>query len=103
MVCMMQMSPVKIDGAKRQLFSLSQSHNIRLHQAPADGDTPKAAATRTTLSKDPKQEPSSRQQQHEEGGTQVGKARPTKRKHKEELGAKASTQSALEIASFAVL
>jgi len=29
----LQMSPVKIDGAKRQLFSLTKSHNVRLQEA----------------------------------------------------------------------
>ena len=29
----LQMSPVKIDGAKRQLFSLAKSHNVKLQEA----------------------------------------------------------------------
>ena len=29
----LQMSPVKIDGAKRQLFSLAKSHNLKLQEA----------------------------------------------------------------------
>ncbi len=69
----MQMSPVKIDGAKRQLFSLAKSHNMKLQEAalkrrksPSPDDNPIDAQTAAA----------------EEAAEEAGAAHPVK--HEEE-------------------
>ena len=115
--CELQMSPVKIDGAKRQLFSLAKSQNIKLQEAalkrrkspsPASdlADAPAADAAADDDTAEPtgeEEEPqgvsSGRQKKKtaklkkqrsggEEAVDAVGKAGPMKRKRKGDAEAK---------------
>ena len=113
--CELQMSPVKIDGAKRQLFSLAKSQNIKLQEAalkrrkspsPASdlADTPAADAAADDDTAEPtgeEEEPqgvssgkkkTAKLKKQRSGGEEaadaVGKAGPMKRKRKGDAEAK---------------
>ena len=98
----MQMSPVKIDAAKRQLFSLTQSQNPKLLAEAAQPS--KASPTAEIVTKKEAKEVSppieNRKEQKQQlklqkqrlhslaNGAKLGKAVPIKRKRKEEAEVK---------------
>ena len=97
-----QMSPVKIDAAKRQLFSLTQSQNPKLQAEAAQPSkaSPTAEAVTKKEAKEVSPPTENRKEQKQQvkpqkqrlhslaNGTKLGKAVPIKRKRKEEAEVK---------------
>ncbi|KAL0039615.1 hypothetical protein WJX77_003445 [Trebouxia sp. C0004] len=112
-----KMSPVKIDGAKRQLFSLAKSHNVKLQEAtlkrrkspspdadPINAETAAAAeaaeaADGAHITKDKEEQQAAatgkktkalkkEKSMGEEAAQGIGKARLVKRKRKDEAESK---------------
>ena len=89
------MSPVKIDAAKRQLFSFTQSQNIKLQEEAANASkaspVSEAAAKRTAKEPSPAVDVKKEQPNQQNGvasGPKLGKVVSFKRKRKDETDTK---------------
>lgn len=92
---LVQMSPVKIDAAKRQLFSLTQRQNTKLvaQAAQPTSASPSPEAATETIPKEPspaveRKGKQLQQQSSVAAGRKPGKATSIKRKRKEEVEVK---------------